>query len=598
MSQGKESVILGLGQTHNASACLLLNGRLTACASEERFNRVKNTTAFPLSAISYVLDAAGVERGDLTHVVHSYRHPVPNFAIDSEAVADSLTSLLQGARRVANQIVATVPQSERVLRGTYAGLASAMRTPYQSSFKEMVGRLVGVSPDLVDALDHHFCHAVAGYAFYLDANRWDRPALIFTLDAEGDEKCATVAVGHRGRVEVKAVTGAGRSIGVLYGAVTEWLGMRMNEHEYKVMGLAPYAPSSMVDDVEELLAPLVWVEGLVFRTKYSSGAFPQVLDRILKRCRFDAVAGAMQRLLERRVVEWVRNAIGLFGLSDVVLSGGVFMNVKANKAVLEMTETSSLTVCPSAADESTPLGAAVACYLADPAMALPPQPIRHLYLGPEFSHSQIERALQAADAFARYEVTGLPAEREAETVAGLLQDGEIVARFAGRMEFGARALGNRSILADPSRRDLIRTVNEQIKGRDFWMPFGCSILSEEQAEYIVNPKGAPAPFMALAFDTRPHRRSSIAAGIHPYDFTVRPQVVDRETNPRYHAIIDAFRSRTGIGAVLNTSFNLHGEPLVCSPEEALEVFARSGLRVLQLEHWMVRKKNGHDAVTD
>jgi carbamoyltransferase len=584
-------VVLGLGQTHNASACLLVDGELIACASEERFNRVKNTTAFPSHAVRYVLAEAGLSPGDVDHVMHSYRHPIPNYAIESEAVAESLVSVMAGARRAANHIVAVVPQAERLLRGTYTGLAGMMRSPYESSFKSTVGRQVGVSPERVEALDHHYCHAAAGYAFYLDGERWERPALILTLDAEGDEKCATVSVARRGRIEVKAVTGAGNSIGVLYGAVTEWLGMRMNEHEYKVMGLAPYAPAFMVEEVERLLAPLITVDGLVFRSRYSSGAFPHLLDRILRRRRFDAVAGAVQLLLERRVIEWARNAIREFGIGDLVLSGGVFMNVKANKAIMEMPEVTSLTVCPSAADESTPLGAAIACHLDAAAGPVAPHPLRHLYLGPEFSERQVEEALRDADAFARYEVTPLAPDAEVGAIAEMLTNGEIVARFAGRMEFGARALGNRSILAHPSRRELVRTINEQIKGRDFWMPFGCSIMAEAADDYLVNPKQVAAPFMALAFDTRPQVRESIAAGTHAYDHTVRPHVVQRDANPRYHAIIDAFRRRTGVAAVLNTSFNLHGEPLVCTPGEALDVFARSGLRVLQLDRWVVRKRD-------
>jgi carbamoyltransferase len=159
------------------------------------------------------------------------------------------------------------------------------------------------------------------------------------------------------------------------------------------------------------------------------------------------------------------------------------------------------------------------------------------------------------------------------------------------MEFGARALGNRSILADPSRRDLVRVINDQIKGRDFWMPFACTVAEPGSERYLVNPKGAVAPYMALAFDTRPEIRDQVAAGIHPYDHSMRPQLVEERENPRYHAIVRAFEARTGIGAVLNTSFNLHGEPVVCSPVDALHVFDESGLKNLQLEHVLLRKRD-------
>lgn len=584
-----DSVILGLGQTHNASACLVRDGVVVACASEERFNRIKNTTAFPVRAVQYVLEQGGVQPDAVTDVVHSYRHAVPNFAFANDSVGQAVQSALTAARMGANYALAVAPRGERLLRGTYTTVTRAMRPSYERRFGEMVGEKIGVPAQRVRMLDHHYCHAAAGYGFYLAQGRWGEPALIFTLDAEGDGKAATVSIGHRGRIHLAAATPAGRSIGVLYGAVTEWLGMRMNEHEYKVMGLAPYAPAPMVEKVVRLLDPLIVVDGLTFRTKVSSGAFRHLLDRRLRGSRFDAVAGAVQLLLERRVTEWVRNAVVQHSITNVILSGGVFMNVKASKAVMEMPEVASIVVCPSAADESTPLGAAIATHLECQARSQP-LTLRDLYLGPEASDEEVEIALKKADAFARYEVARIPAGQEAGVIAALLAQGKIVARFAGRMEFGARALGNRSILAHPSRRDMVRTINEQIKGRDFWMPFGCSILAEAENSYLVNPKGVPAPFMAMAFDTLPGSRDDIVAGIHPYDFTIRPQLVTAASNGRYHAIIAAFRALTGVGAVLNTSFNLHGEPLVCGPSEALDVFARSGLTILQLDQWLVRKK--------
>lgn len=584
------NVILGIGQTHNASVCLLVDGHLTACASEERFNRQKNTTAFPVEAARYVLQESCVEPGEVDSVVHSYRHPVPGFSLGNERVASAATRSMRIAQRFANRVVAYYPPTESILRSAYRGLSGVMQNGYEERFRTEISRTLGVDRSRVHLEDHHQCHAYAGYAFYVDEHTWDRPALVFTLDAEGDNKCATVSIAHRGELTTLATTQGGQSIGVLYGAITEWLGMRMNEHEYKVMGLAPYAPLVLAEQARMLLEPLVWVEDQEFRTSCGSGAFSHVLRRRLQGQRFDAVAAGIQRLLEDRVVEWVRSSVQQTGITEVVLSGGVFMNVKANMAIMEMPEITNVTVCPSGADESTPIGAAFGEYCRRAGSgAASGRIVDDLYLGPAFQDRYVQEALARHDAATRYQVTKLTSENEAEVVAGLLAEGEVVARFAGRMEFGARALGNRSILADPSRREVVRVINDQIKGRDFWMPFACTVLAGAADRYLQNPKGVQAPYMAMAFHTRADQRESVVAGTHPYDHTARPQVLERHDNPRYHDLIQAFERRTGIGALLNTSFNLHGEPVVCTPDDTLDVFDRSGLTTLQLEGWLVRK---------
>lgn len=586
--------ILGFGQTHTATACLLVDDEVVACASEERFTRVKSTTAFPRRAIDYVLSETGLDPDDLDGVAHSFRHPLTGFGISNRRLSGGLASAVSGTREYTNRFLAVVPSLEPMFRSPYERLYQLALPRYEEFARRLFASRIGVDESRMRAVDHHEAHAYAAYGgFYLTQATFDVPALVFTLDAEGDNKCATVSVGRAGELTLQAATPGGRSIGVLYGSVTELLGMSMNEHEYKVMGLAPYAPDGPAAEVEELLSTLIWVDGLTFKCRISSGAFKFILPRLLKGRRFDAIAGGVQRLLERRVAEWVRNAVQTFGIRSVVLSGGVFMNVKANKTLLELPEIESLTVCPSAADESTPIGAAWAV-----SRELRPdwrggsrrEREPGLYIGPSFAESAVEHALEESDAFRRYQVRRLERDREAAEIARLLQNGEIVARMAGRMEFGARALGNRSILADPSRTELVRTLNEQIKGRDFWMPFACTILAEESARYIVNPKSAPSPHMMIAFDTTEEGRRVLKAGIHPHDFTIRPQLLRAGDNERFHAIINSFFDLCGIAAVLNTSFNLHGEPIVCSPQDALATFARSGLRYLQLETWLISKR--------
>jgi carbamoyltransferase len=256
----------------------------------------------------------------------------------------------------------------------------------------------------------------------------------------------------------------------------------------------------------------------------------------------------------------------------------VFMNVKANQKIAELEEVECVLPVPGCGDESLALGA-LAWYAVE--RGEPVRAVRSLALGPEFGDAAIRQALAG-----RQLRVSRPRSIE-DAIATLLADGEVVARFEGRMEFGARALGNRSILAHPGRREVVGELNSQIKNRDFWMPFAASLLEEHATRYIENPKRIPAPHMMLTFATTPLGRMELAAAIHPADFTTRPQLVAASTP--YGKVIDAFRSQTGTGAVLNTSFNIHGEPIVASPADAVDTLVRSGLKHLALGSYLVSK---------
>jgi carbamoyltransferase len=282
-------------------------------------------------------------------------------------------------------------------------------------------------------------------------------------------------------------------------------------------------------------------------------------------------------------------------VKKVALSGGIFMNVKANQVIAALPEVEDLFIFPSCGDETNAMGAAFACYAAggreeeNKSRAGRPSsfnaPIGPIYWGREASETEMRHALESATAEFNFE---RPTDI-AQHAAGFLARGEVVARFAGRAEFGARALGNRSILGHPARSGVIKRINEMIKSRDFWMPFACSMLAERAGEYIVNEKGLRAPYMILTFPTT-GKVEEIENGTHPYDRTVRPQIVERGWNADYHALIEAFAQATGIGALLNTSFNLHGHPIVDTPQEALDVMRKSGLKYLILGPYWVEKK--------
>lgn len=416
--------------------------------------------------------------------------------------------------------------------------------------------------------------------------------LVLTADGAGDDLCATVNVAYEnGQITRLAAVNELHSPALVYLTVTTLLGMVPNEHEYKLMGMAPYASSRGAEEVCAIFNRLLeWspAQPLAWRRRRGVPGAYYLYDYLKAKLdlrRFDIICGGLQLWIERWLTEWVHRAIKVTGLRKVALAGGVFMNVKANQAIAAIPELADLFIYPSCGDETNAMGAACAAYheLAGPD-APPIQPLGPVYWGGAPEDDEIQAALDAASG----DFTATRPADIAGHAADFLARGEIVARFAGRAEFGARALGNRSILANPANPAVIRVINDAIKCRDFWMPFACSVLAERAADYIQNPKGLRAPYMILTFDTT-ERWGELAAGIHPCDRTVRPQIVEESWNPEYHHLIRAFESRTGIGGVLNTSFNLHGEPIVNTPAEALDVMRRSGLRYLMLGEWWVEK---------
>jgi carbamoyltransferase len=257
---------------------------------------------------------------------------------------------------------------------------------------------------------------------------------------------------------------------------------------------------------------------------------------------------------------------------------------------MELPEVEDIFVCPAAGDTSLPLGA---CYYGMwqylQANNLPMEtmkPLDNIYLGPEFSDDAIAASLDQNRVAQKYRVSkGV----QPDLIARKLAEGKIIARCSGRMEFGLRALGNRSILADPRRPDTVRRINDAIKFRDFWMPFTPTILAEREPDYIVNPKGIQSPYMTMAFEATPLARQELIAALHPADLTARPQILEERRNPEYYAIIKKFEGLTGVGGVLNTSFNLHGDPIVLGPQQALFTLENSALDALILGDYLIER---------
>jgi carbamoyltransferase len=304
--------------------------------------------------------------------------------------------------------------------------------------------------------------------------------------------------------------------------------------------------------------------------------------------RFDSISAGVQLLHEKMVVSLIRNWIKKTGISKLAVAGGCFMNVKANKLVAEMDECEDIFVMPSCGDDSCAIGAAIWSYAkAAPENSEQIRPVEHLYWGPDYTDSEIKQVLNEFSPRIKFK----RCENIEKETAGLLAEHKIIGRLSGKMEWGSRALGNRSILANPSRMRNIGRLNAAIKMRDFWMPFAPSILWEKRNDYAKIPKDVNSYYMTLAYDSSSLAREHFIAALHPYDFTMRPQFVKKEHNAKYHRLISEFESISGIGGVLNTSFNLHGSPIICNPRDALETFINSALDYVTIEDYLIAKRD-------
>ena len=594
--------ILAIQEAHDASAALMIDGDIVAAAQEERFTGLKGDYGFPEQSISYCLKYAGITLADLDEVIlcTDQWNPVltkikrnANFSVDDwvQEQHDYWWPRLYENRQV-DYYNLYKGRKNFIYDDTYPMNHLLKGYMDHEEMKEMaelrrgtVSKKLNVPQGLIRTVLHEDCHTF--YSYFGSPVRGT--VLALTSEGIGDYSNGTVSTfSEAGRNELAHTLD--NHLGHIYQYVTLMLGMKPIQHEYKVMGLAPYANAKEREKSYEVFRNVLKVDGLnvVFNEKPEDLYFH--FKKALEGHRFDGIAGAVQKFLEEVLSEWVKECIRETGLDRLCFSGGVAQNIKAMKKLSELDELNNIFICPAAGDTSLALGAcyfAMWQYLREQNLATDIlKPLEHVYLGPEFSNEEISDFLKYHKVASKY---GVIREITAEDIAGRLADGEIIARCSGRMEFGLRALGNRSILADPRRPDTVRKINNAIKFRDFWMPFTPSILEERESDYIVNPKNLKAPFMTMAFDSTPLAQKELIAAIHPADFTVRPQLLKESSNPEYYAILKAFERLTGVGGVLNTSFNLHGQPIVLGPEEALSTFENSELDALILGQHLITR---------
>lgn len=597
--------VLGIHDGHNSSAALMIDGVICAAVSEERLTHRKNEMNYPLLAVEECLKIGGIKKSEIDYICFSMRDWCPSrMRLKREfkfTIRDWLDEqefywkpkLIEKRDDAEDTYYPMLLKQERFQEPhhyplndyplNFKSTAEERIALTEKIRKEFCAKHYGLTPSQVLNFDHHTCHA--HYAYFGSPLR-DAPCLVFTNDAGGDATNGTVWIAENDVLREESRNNC-TDLGRLYSYITLLLSMNIGEHEFKVMGLAPYASDYEIAKARGVFDELFTVDkGMVVYKNRPSDLFFHFRER-LAHCRFDGIAGALQEMIEKVGTAWIKENILKHGIHRIVYSGGVSMNVKQNQKICEIPEVNEF-YCPgSGGDESCSMGA---CYVA--ASQLTPKVklsgVRNLYLGGSFSRNDIENAIKEHNSL----LTQFVIKRDVTTqeIAQLLADGSILGRLSGRMEFGARSLGNRSILANPSRNEIVQKINRQIKFRDFWMPFAPSMLDSFAPLYVINEKNLLSDHMTLAFETTERGRKDIPAALHPADFTARAHIVTREINPGYYDLIHRFSEITGIGCLMNTSFNLHGEPSVYSPRHALHTLLNSGLDGVVLEDVLILRR--------
>ncbi|HET8923509.1 MAG TPA: carbamoyltransferase C-terminal domain-containing protein [Candidatus Acidoferrum sp.] len=553
---------INYSQMHDSSACIVRDGELLFAVAEERISRLKHDARFPRNAIQACLDFVAVRADQIEEVCFGWQTAGPVFRHDLKCYATGKMPLTY-------------------LNGLNSTLHFLSMWHQESGAKKFAQQF-GPTKAKMRFVDHHLAHAISAYGY----SSFDEAAVV-VMDGRGAWEATSIWHGRNGRLKHVLTIPFPDSVGHFYSEFTEFLGFLRNSDEWKVMGLAPYGHRGMD------LSAFIELKTMPYRvnTRSLSGNGSASLSQVAPflgaprtpeseiEDRHKNIAYAVQDACEIAMTNVVRMAIEKTRCRNICLAGGVVLNSKANGKILASGLVDKFFVQPAASDDGVALGAALAPHLDDNGK-LPNKPMRHGYWGPSFSDEAIESTLRTYKL--KYARLGDPASSAAE----LLSLGKILGWFQGRMEFGPRALGSRSILADARDPEMNTKVNNAVKFREWWRPFAPSLKKEAAGDYLES--ATDSPFMIVTAQVRPEKRSVIPSVTH-VDGSARPQTVEKEINPLYWRLIDEFGKRTGVPVIMNTSFNLRGEAIVCAPTDAIRTFFSSGMDALVMGSFLVEK---------
>lgn len=555
---------------HDAAAALLSDGQLIAAAEEERFNRQKHSNVFPALAVNYCLREAGITIEDVDHIVF-YEKPLPKFG------------------RIIETVLAEWPRSYMLwIRSIPLWLATKLDQ------RKLIGRELGTGKPILFCA-HHMSHAASAFL----PSEFDEAAIL-TADGVGEWTTTAWGTGRGSSISLSHEIRFPHSIGLLFSAITAYLGFRVNDAEWKVMGLAPYGRPRYVDQFRRIvdLRPdgsfrldLDYFAYCYSTRRMFSRRWERLFGQPARRPEADVtefhadIAHSGQKIVEEILLGISRHVREQTGMSNICIGGGVGLNSVANWRILRESGFERIFIQPAAGDSGGALGAAL--YINNTVLGHPRRFVmRHACYGPSFDDGQIVAMLQRVGAMARH------VEREEDLlrqVAGWIADGKVVGWFQGRMEFGPRALGSRSLVADARNPKMKEIINAKVKFREAFRPFAPSVLKEHAPEYFDMPADLDSPFMLLVPPVRPEKRAVIPAVTHQ-DGSGRVQTLTEDLNGRFYRLVRAFGELTGVPVVLNTSFNVRGEPIVCTPDDAYRTFVNTGIDILVLGNYVVTEK--------
>ena len=579
--------IVAINEGINSSVLFARGGKILYAIEEERIVRLKSPIGFPHAALAQGMSYLGLTPSDIECVLFS--NLVSPMTSSAAFITAYEAPFNDGPGRPGEEFwrrAARTLLPECLLQARRAAKLRSLDGHWsQELAKHGLGQ-IGIIRSC-----HHENHAASAYYGLLSHEERQREdTLVITLDGGGDTSCAHVYKCRGDNMQLLADTPLGHSLGNIYSRVTHLLGFKPHEHEYKLMGMAPYVPLEYARPIAEILHGFLGLDPEDRKRFKRKTVEPthQIGPRMaasFRRMRFDSIAGGLQLFTEELLQEWITGLIAETGIKRIVAAGGVFMNVKANMRISCLPGVEFFDVFPSCGDETLPFGAYWR-YAAEHGQLSDNAPF-NIYLGVPVADD-----LEAALVKYAGTVSAIRVDDPVKHAAQRLAQGEIIAWCQGHMEFGARALGGRSILARPDSHTVTARINSKIKSRDFWMPFAPAMTRDAATQFLDIPKSLPtpriSPWMMHAFRSREDSDKLIAA-LHPYDRTARAQVVDAETAPRFHALLCEVGAHTGAEVLMNTSYNLHGSPICATSADAIDTMIKSGIDGLYLDNVYVTK---------
>jgi carbamoyltransferase len=610
MKQNRD-IVIGINWEQNSTAALMVDNKIVGCVSEERFTNIKNDERYPIRAINWLIKEFKVNKEEITAVNYISHSWTPTYSLIRHYTKFSIDDYIDEQNKVwyprlyNNKNISTIKIFEKKIDfDQYPGKKYWKK--YVEFFKkkndhtakkdnvligkkirsEVVCNHLKISKNKVNFIDHATGHAA--YA-YFSKKKKSKKTLVLTLDAFGDHinySAKLFTISNNGKLEIKdIVKGNDFIIGRLYRYVTLILGLKPNEHEYKVMGLAPYCNKDYSKKIYKIFESFQKVSGINFRYLKKPKDFYFDVKKKLDGGRFDTIASALQLYTENLIITWIKKLTKKTRVKNICLAGGVSMNVKTNMLISKINKNIDLYVpaCPD--DASQAMGACFANFISKNIKVFENSYLKNIYLGPEAN-----KWLTSKKIFLNKSKYKVIKKEFIKKAAKLLFSNKIIARYAGKAEFGARALGNRSILANPNNVEIKNKINEKIKSRDFWMPFAASVPKKYAEKYFYLDNSLESyKYMTNCVDTTNLGKIKLAAAIHPYDKTCRPQIIEKGDNKDYEKLILEFGKISGTYALLNTSFNLHGFPIINSLIGATDILKRSNLDGLLLDDCLIIK---------